>query len=64
MIANVGAEVPYNPQKHQLMYVNLVPGEIVRVRYKGYRQGNKLLCKAEVGPIVLQGGDLNVNNLS
>ncbi|CCH67352.1 COG0576: Molecular chaperone GrpE (heat shock protein) [Richelia intracellularis HH01] len=64
MIANVGAEVPYNPQKHQLMDVNLVPGEIVRVRYTGYRQGNKLLCKAKVGPIVLQGGDLNVNNLS
>ena len=47
------------------MDVNLVPGEIFRVRYTGYRQGNnKLLCKAKVGPLSVQGGDLNVNNLS
>ena len=47
-IAVVGAEVPYNPQEHQLMDGNLAPGEIVKVRYTGYRQGNKLLYRAKV----------------
>ncbi len=50
-IAVVGAEVPYNPQEHQLMDGNLAPGEIVKVRYTGYRQGNKLLYRAKVSPV-------------
>ncbi|WP_088240899.1 nucleotide exchange factor GrpE [Calothrix rhizosoleniae] len=50
-IAVVGAEVPYNPQKHQLMDGTLAPGEIVKVRYTGYRKGNKLLYRAKVSPV-------------
>jgi molecular chaperone GrpE (heat shock protein) len=47
-IAAVGAELPYDPQLHQLMDGNAQPGEIVKVRYTGYRQGDKLLHRAKV----------------
>ncbi|BAY25533.1 hypothetical protein NIES2100_53390 [Calothrix sp. NIES-2100] len=50
-IASVGAELPYDPQWHQLMDGNLQPGEIVKVRYIGYRQGEKLLYRAKVSPV-------------
>lgn len=50
-IAPVGAELPYNPQWHQLMEGNSQPGNIVKVRYTGYRQGEKLLYRAKVSPI-------------
>ncbi|MUG99407.1 nucleotide exchange factor GrpE [Scytonema sp. UIC 10036] len=47
-IAPVGVELPYDPQMHQLMEGNAQPGEIVKVRYTGYRQGDKLLYRAKV----------------
>ena len=50
-IAPVGAELPYDPQLHQLMEGNAQPGEIVKVRYTGYRQGEKLLYRVKVSPI-------------
>jgi molecular chaperone GrpE (heat shock protein) len=50
-IALVGAELPYDPQLHQLMDGNAQPGEIVKVRYTGYRQGDKLLYRAKVSPL-------------
>lgn len=50
-IGQVGEEVPYNPQKHQLLSGNVQSGEIVRVRYVGYQKGNKLLYRAKVEPI-------------
>jgi molecular chaperone GrpE (heat shock protein) len=50
-IASVGAELPYDPQWHQSMAGNLEPGEMVKVRYTGYRQGEKLLYRAKVSPI-------------
>lgn len=50
-IASVGAEVPYNPQEQQLMSGTAQPGDIVRVRYTGYRQGNRLLYRAKVSPV-------------
>jgi molecular chaperone GrpE (heat shock protein) len=49
-IAPVGAEIPYDPQFHQLMDGNAQPGEIVKVRYTGYRQGGNLLYRAKVSP--------------
>lgn len=49
-IAPVGAELPYNPQLHQLMEGTAQPGETVKVRYTGYRQGDKLLYRAKVSP--------------
>ncbi|MDB9372699.1 nucleotide exchange factor GrpE, partial [Nodularia sphaerocarpa] len=50
-IAPVGAEVPYDPQMHQLMAGTAEPGETVKVRYTGYLQGDKLLYRAKVSPV-------------
>jgi molecular chaperone GrpE (heat shock protein) len=50
-IAPVGAELSYDPQLHQLIEGKSQPGEIVKVRYTGYRQGEKLLYRAKVSPI-------------
>lgn len=50
-IASVGEEVPYNPQLHQLMSGTAQSGDLVRVRYTGYRHGDKLLYRAKVSPI-------------
>jgi molecular chaperone GrpE (heat shock protein) len=47
-IASVGAEIPYNPQLHQLLEGTALPGEIVKVSYIGYSQGEKLLYRAKV----------------
>lgn len=49
-IAPVGAELPYDPQLHQLLEGTAQPGERVKVRYTGYRQGDKLLYRAKVSP--------------
>jgi DNA-binding Xre family transcriptional regulator/molecular chaperone GrpE (heat shock protein) len=51
-IAAVGSEVPYDPQQHQLMKGTAEVGDRVRVRYTGYRQGDKLLYRAKVSPVV------------
>ena len=50
-MATVGEEIPYNPQYHQLMKGIAQPGETVKVRYVGYRQGDRLLYKAKVSPV-------------
>jgi len=50
-IAPVGAEIPYDPQLHQLMNGDADPGTPVRVRYTGFRQRNKLLHRAKVSPV-------------
>ncbi|MDZ7955051.1 nucleotide exchange factor GrpE [Nostoc sp. DedQUE09] len=50
-IAPVGAELPYDPQLHQLLEGTAQPGETVKVRYIGYFQGEKLLYRAKVSPI-------------
>lgn len=50
-IAPVGAEVAFDPQLHQLMDGTAQVGERVRVRYAGYRQGEKLLYRAKVGRV-------------
>lgn len=50
-IAAVGSEVPYDPQQHQLMDGMAQPGDPVKVRYTGYRQGDKLLYRAKVSPL-------------
>ena len=51
-IAAVGEELPYDPQYHQLMKGIAEPGTLVKVRYVGYRQKDKLLYKAKVSPVV------------
>lgn len=50
-IGEVGEQVTYNPQQHQLLSGNVQPKATVRVRYVGYRQGEKLLYRAKVEPI-------------
>jgi transcriptional regulator with XRE-family HTH domain len=50
-IAAVGEELPYDPQHHELMKGIVQPGELVKVRYVGYKQGTKLLHKAKVSPV-------------
>jgi molecular chaperone GrpE (heat shock protein)/DNA-binding Xre family transcriptional regulator len=50
-IAAVGTEVPYDPQLHQLIDGSADPGDLVRVRYVGYRQADRLLYRAKVSPV-------------
>lgn len=50
-IATVAAEIPYNPQLHQLLEGTAQPGEIVKVRYTGYMQYDQLLYRARVSPM-------------
>ena len=44
----VGEELPYDPQWHELLKGNAEPGDMVQVRYVGYKQGEKILYKAKV----------------
>ena len=50
MIGSVGAEVSYDPRKHQLMEGSneIEDGDLAIVRYVGYIQGEKLLYRARV----------------
>lgn len=48
VIGAVGAEIPYDPQFHQLIAGTVNPHELVTVRYVGYQQGDKLLFRAKV----------------
>ncbi|MGF1675371.1 MAG: helix-turn-helix domain-containing protein [Rivularia sp. (in: cyanobacteria)] len=50
-VAKVGTELPYEPEIHQLIEGNAQPNEKVKVRYAGYRQGEKLLYRAKVSPV-------------
>ena len=50
-IAAVGELIPYDPTDHQLMEGTAQPGDLVEVRYIGYRQGDKLLYRAKVSPV-------------
>ncbi len=50
-IAEVGTELPYEPEIHQLIEGNAQPNEKVKIRYTGYRQGDKLLYRAKVSPV-------------
>lgn len=50
-IAAVGEELAYDPQNHELMKGIAQPGELVKVRYVGYKQKDKLLYKAKVSPV-------------
>jgi DNA-binding Xre family transcriptional regulator len=51
---SVGSEIPYDPQQHQLMEGTAAPGDLVRVRYAGYRQTgpqpDRLLYRPKVSP--------------
>ncbi|MBU6228285.1 MAG: helix-turn-helix domain-containing protein [Cyanobacteria bacterium REEB459] len=47
-IGTVGAEATYDPRLHQPLEGTLQPGQRVRIRYPGYRQGDRLLHRARV----------------
>jgi molecular chaperone GrpE (heat shock protein)/DNA-binding Xre family transcriptional regulator len=47
-IGTVAEQTPYNPQIHQVMEGVANPGDLVQVRYLGYRQGEKILYRAKV----------------
>ncbi|MGP1386144.1 MAG: nucleotide exchange factor GrpE [Thainema sp.] len=49
-ISEVDAEIPYDPQQHQLMNGDAEPGDLVKVRNVGYRHGDRLLHRAKVSP--------------
>ncbi|MGK7930041.1 MAG: helix-turn-helix domain-containing protein [Microcystaceae cyanobacterium] len=50
-IGIVGEKIPYDPISHQLLEGTAVTGELVEVRYVGYRQDDKLLYRAKVSPV-------------
>ncbi len=47
-IASLGAEIPYNPQKHRLQIGLANPGDLVKVHSPGYIYQGKILHRAEV----------------
>ncbi|KPQ36090.1 MAG: Molecular chaperone GrpE (heat shock protein) [Phormidesmis priestleyi Ana] len=51
-IAPVDAQVPYNPQLHQLTSGAKQPGDLVQVTHSGHQHQGKLLHRAKVKPIV------------
>lgn len=48
----VGKELPYNPQCHELMKGVAKPGDMVRVRYVGYKQKERILYKPKVSLVI------------
>lgn len=50
-IAVVGDKIAYDPQYHQLIKGTAQLGDLVQVRYVGYKQDQKLLHKAKVSPV-------------
>jgi DNA-binding Xre family transcriptional regulator len=51
-VAPVGAEIAYDPQQQQLMKGTAAVGDRVRVTHTGYRQGDRLLYRLKVKPIL------------
>lgn len=47
-IAQIGSEVEYNPQYHQMREGTATKGDMVVVRTPGYMQGDKLIYRAQV----------------
>jgi molecular chaperone GrpE (heat shock protein) len=47
-IGEVGSTLSYDPQWHQLIEGSANLGELVTVRYVGYRQAEKLIFRAKV----------------
>lgn len=47
-IGSAWEQVPYNPQLHQPDVGDITKGELVYVRFVGYRDGDRILCPAKV----------------
>jgi molecular chaperone GrpE (heat shock protein) len=48
VIGEIGTQIAHDPHYHQLIEGTANPGELVTVRYTGYRQGEKLIFRAKV----------------
>ncbi len=48
VIGEIGTQMDYDPHYHQLIEGTAQPGELVTIRYCGYRQGDKLIFRAKV----------------
>ncbi|ELS05565.1 GrpE protein,Helix-turn-helix protein [Xenococcus sp. PCC 7305] len=53
-IYTVGEELPYDPQWHELIKGDADLGDMVQVRYVGYKQGEKILYKAKVSTVEIE----------
>ena len=49
-IGQVGEITPFNPQLHQSLAGTILPETLVKIRYPGYQQGDRLLTRAKVSP--------------
>lgn len=47
-LGQVWEQVPYNPQLHQADVNDIAEGELVFVRFVGYKNGSRILCPAKV----------------
>ncbi|MCL1475818.1 hypothetical protein LAY57_34940 [Argonema antarcticum A004/B2] len=47
-LGQVWEQVPYNPQLHQADVNDIAEGELVFVRFVGYKDGERILCPAKV----------------
>ncbi|WP_310489930.1 helix-turn-helix transcriptional regulator [Chamaesiphon sp. VAR_69_metabat_338] len=47
-IGEIGTEIAYDPHYHQLIEGTANLGDLVMIRYAGYRQGEKLIFRAKV----------------
>lgn len=47
-IGSAWEQVPYNPQIHQADVGDIGEGELVYIRFVGYREGDRVLCPAKV----------------
>lgn len=48
VIGEIGTQITYDPHYYQLIEGTAQPGELVTVRYCGYRQGDKLIFRSKV----------------
>ncbi|MBR8828679.1 MAG: molecular chaperone GrpE [Gomphosphaeria aponina SAG 52.96 = DSM 107014] len=48
VIGEPGEKVSYNPQWHQPDRAEITPGELVYIRFVGYREGDRILIPAKV----------------
>ncbi len=59
---SVGEELPYDPQWHELTKGDANPGDMVQVRYVGYKQGGNLLYKAKVSALSIEHRPLSIDH--
>jgi molecular chaperone GrpE (heat shock protein) len=53
VIGEVGSELIYDPRWHQLIEGTANAGELVVIRYVGYRQGDKPIFRAKVSKLII-----------